>query len=127
MKAQELLGRVRDLKPAISKRAAECERLRRLPDETFRDFQEAGLFRWFQPRSFGGDEGDPLPFYQAQMEVGEVCGSSASLASSVYTSGRWGSSPKRLVARCGATTVPRRSPLASLLREKSIALPAAIG
>jgi len=77
MKPQELLGRVRDLKPVIAKRAAECEKLRRLPDETFRDFQEAGLFRWFQPLSFGGDEGDPLPFYQAQMEVGEVCGSSA--------------------------------------------------
>lgn len=77
MTAAELLGRVRDLKPAIATRAAECERLRRLPDETFRDFQEAGLFRWFQPRSFGGNEGDPLPFYQAQMEVGEVCGSSA--------------------------------------------------
>jgi 3-hydroxy-9,10-secoandrosta-1,3,5(10)-triene-9,17-dione monooxygenase len=77
MKAQQLLGRVRDLKPVIAKRAAECEKLRRLPDETFRDFQEAGLFCWFQPRSFGGDEGDPLSFYQAQMEIGEVCGSSA--------------------------------------------------
>ena len=51
MTAAELLGRVRDLKPAIATRAAECERLRRLPDETFRDCQEAGLFRWFQPRS----------------------------------------------------------------------------
>jgi hypothetical protein len=54
MKPQELLGRVRDLKPVIAKRAAECEKLRRLPDETFRVFQEAGLFRWFQPLSFGG-------------------------------------------------------------------------
>jgi len=77
MNARELLGRVRDLKPAIAKRATECERLRRLPDETFREFQEAGLFRWLQPRSFGGDEGDPLVFYQAQMEVAEACASSA--------------------------------------------------
>jgi 3-hydroxy-9,10-secoandrosta-1,3,5(10)-triene-9,17-dione monooxygenase len=77
MNAAQLLGTVRDLKPVIAKRAADCERLRRLPDETFRDFQEAGLFRWFQPRTFGGDEGDPLSFYQAQMEIGEVCGSSA--------------------------------------------------
>ena len=77
MKSQELLGRVRELKPAIAARAAECEQLRRLHADTFRDFQDAGLFRWFQPKSYGGDEGDPLTFYQAQMEVGEVCASSA--------------------------------------------------
>src|SRR6188472_2508562 len=105
MTAAELLGTVRDLKPAIAKRAAECEKLRRLPDDTFRDFQEAGLFRWFQPRSFGGDEGEPLPFYQAQMEVGEVCGSSAwVLGSSAFTCGRWGSFPSKRGATYGETT-----------------------
>ena len=77
MNARELLGRVRELKPAIAARAAECETLRRLHDDTFRDFQEVGLFRWFQPHGYGGEEGDPLTFYRAQMEVGEVCGSSA--------------------------------------------------
>ena len=77
MKAQELLGRVRELKPAIAARASECEKLRRVPDETFQEFQAAGLFRWLQLKSYGGLEGDPLVFYQAQMEVAEVCASSS--------------------------------------------------
>jgi hypothetical protein len=47
MKPQELLGRVRDLKPVIAKRAAECEKLRRLPDETFRDFKRPVCFAGF--------------------------------------------------------------------------------
>ena len=77
MKAQELLGRVRELKSGIAARAVECERLRRLPDETFRELQEVGVFRWMQLNSYGGLEGDPLVFYQAQMEVAEACASSA--------------------------------------------------
>src|SRR5262245_28751831 len=79
MKAQELLGRVRDLKRLIAKRATDCEKLLRLPDETYRVVQEAGLFRWFPLMCYGGHEGQALPFYQAQMEVGEVCASSASV------------------------------------------------
>jgi len=71
------LGRVRDLLPVLRERAAEAEKLRRLPDETFADFQEAGLFRALQPRRYGGYELDPDVFYQAIMEVGTVCGSSA--------------------------------------------------
>jgi len=71
------LGRVRDLLPVLRERAPAAERLRRLPDETFADFQEAGLFRALQPRRWGGYELDPGVFYQAVIEVGTVCGSSA--------------------------------------------------
>src|SRR5437762_11344689 len=71
------LNLVRDLLPAVRERAAGAEKLRRLPDETFADFQEAGLFRALQPRRYGGYELDPATFYQAVMEVGAVCGSSA--------------------------------------------------
>ena len=35
------------------------------------------LFRALQPRRYGGYELDPATFYQAVMEVGTVCGSSA--------------------------------------------------
>ena len=45
MTPDEYLGRVRALLPALRERAARAEQLRRLPDETFADFQEAGLFR----------------------------------------------------------------------------------
>ena len=68
---------MRALLPALRERAARAEKLRRLPDETFADFQEAGLFRALQPKRYGGYELDPGTFYQAVMEVGAVCGSSA--------------------------------------------------
>jgi 3-hydroxy-9,10-secoandrosta-1,3,5(10)-triene-9,17-dione monooxygenase len=76
MTPEEFLGRVRALLPAIRERAARAEQLRRLPDETFADFQEAGLFRAMQPKRYGGFELDPEFFYQAITEVGAVCGSS---------------------------------------------------
>src|SRR5215813_8306844 len=77
MTPEEYIGRVRALLPVLRERAAEAERLRRLPDETFADFQEAGLFRALQPKRYGGYELDPDIFYQAVIEVGTVCGSSA--------------------------------------------------
>jgi 3-hydroxy-9,10-secoandrosta-1,3,5(10)-triene-9,17-dione monooxygenase len=71
------LDRVRGLIPVLRERAADAEQLRRLPDETFADFQELGLFRALQPKRYGGYELDPDIFYQAVVEVGTVCGSSA--------------------------------------------------
>jgi len=77
MTPEMYLERVRTLLPALRERAAYAEQLRRLPDETFEDFQEAGLFRCLQPKRWGGYELDPGTFYQAIIEVGTVCGSSA--------------------------------------------------
>jgi 3-hydroxy-9,10-secoandrosta-1,3,5(10)-triene-9,17-dione monooxygenase len=71
------LERVHALLPVLRERTALAEQLRRLPDETFEDFQEAGLFRALQPKRYGGYELDPGTFYQAVMDVGTVCGSSA--------------------------------------------------
>jgi len=71
------LERVRALLSVLRERAPGAEKLRRLPNETFADFQEAGLFRALQPKRYGGYELDPGIFYQAVMEVGTVCGSSA--------------------------------------------------
>ncbi len=77
MTPEEYLNRVRALIPAIRDRAPSIEQLRRLPDETFKEFQEAGLFRGMQPRRYGGYELDPGVFFQAGIEIGTVCGSSA--------------------------------------------------
>ena len=77
MTPETYLERVRALLPVLGERAAHAERLRRLPEETFNDFQEAGLFRCLQSKRYGGYELDPGTFYQAVMEVGAVCGSSA--------------------------------------------------
>ncbi|PWU23805.1 MAG: flavin-dependent monooxygenase [Candidatus Rokuibacteriota bacterium] len=71
------LERVRELVPAVRERARRAEQLRQLPDETFKDFQAAGLFRCLQPRRYGGYELDPATLYRAIMELGAVCGSSA--------------------------------------------------
>ena len=77
MTPEAYIDRVRSLLPALRERAPRAEQLRRLPDETFADFQEAGLFRALQPKRYGGYELDPGTLYQAVMEVGTVCGSSA--------------------------------------------------
>jgi 3-hydroxy-9,10-secoandrosta-1,3,5(10)-triene-9,17-dione monooxygenase len=76
MTPETYLDRVRALLPAVRERAAQAEKLRRLPDETFADFQEAGLLRALQPKRYGGYELDPGVFYQAVTEVAAVCGSS---------------------------------------------------
>ena len=76
MTPEEYLKRVRDLLPVLRERAPHAEKLRRLPDQTFSDFQEAGLFRCIQPKRWGGYELDPETFYQAIVETSAVCGSS---------------------------------------------------
>ena len=70
MTPDEFLGRVRELLPAVRERAPRAEQLRHLPDETFADFQEAGLFRCLQPKRYGGFELDPGVLYRAVTEVG---------------------------------------------------------
>jgi 3-hydroxy-9,10-secoandrosta-1,3,5(10)-triene-9,17-dione monooxygenase len=52
----ELWGRAEALLPTLKERAARSEELRRIPDETLRDFHEAQLFRIHQPRRIGGAE-----------------------------------------------------------------------
>jgi 3-hydroxy-9,10-secoandrosta-1,3,5(10)-triene-9,17-dione monooxygenase len=44
------------LLPKLRERAARCEELRRLPDDTLRDFHDARLFRIHQPKRIGGEE-----------------------------------------------------------------------
>jgi alkylation response protein AidB-like acyl-CoA dehydrogenase len=53
--AAEMVDRARALVPVLRERQEECERLGRMPDETSRDFVEAGFYRILQPRRFGGD------------------------------------------------------------------------
>jgi 3-hydroxy-9,10-secoandrosta-1,3,5(10)-triene-9,17-dione monooxygenase len=52
----ELWKRAESLLPRLKERAARCEELRRLPDETLRDFHDAKLFRIHQPKRVGGEE-----------------------------------------------------------------------
>ena len=56
MTGTELWSKAEALLPKLKERAAKCEELRRLPDETLRDFHDAQLFRIHQPRRVGGAE-----------------------------------------------------------------------
>lgn len=74
---QELFGRAEELLPVLRERARRCEELRRMPEETVRDFHDSGLFRFQQPKRVGGSE---LPLSAAVTFgalVGRVCASSA--------------------------------------------------
>ncbi|HTV88223.1 MAG TPA: flavin-dependent monooxygenase [Stellaceae bacterium] len=73
--SEEYLARVRALLPAVKERVARAEQLRRLPEETFADFQGAGLFRAIQPKRWQGYELDPATFFQAIVETSAVCAS----------------------------------------------------
>src|SRR5438876_10841620 len=65
----DYLARVRALLPAVGERAVRAEQLRRLPDETFKDFQAAGLFRCIQPKRYEGYELDR----SEERRVGKEC------------------------------------------------------
>ena len=72
----ELVARARALRPVLRARQAECEEQGRLPDETARDYVEAGFFRVLQPRRFGGYEFDLETFLRVTVELSRGCPSS---------------------------------------------------
>ncbi|HVA12547.1 MAG TPA: acyl-CoA dehydrogenase family protein [Stellaceae bacterium] len=73
----ELTGRARALVPALRQRALETERLRRLPDATIADLQDADLFRLFQPARYGGIEAPFRAFVDIGATLGRGCGSTS--------------------------------------------------
>jgi 3-hydroxy-9,10-secoandrosta-1,3,5(10)-triene-9,17-dione monooxygenase len=73
----ELWGRAEQLLPALRERAARCEELRRMPDETLRDLHDARLFRMQQPRRIGGSELDFVAVVTFGALLARACASSA--------------------------------------------------
>lgn len=74
---EELYGRAEQLLPVLRERAARCEELRRMPEETLRDFHDSGLFRFQQPRSVGGSELDFVAAITIGALLARGCASSA--------------------------------------------------
>lgn len=72
-----LIARARALLPAIAARTAEADARRDLPPETVAEIRDAGLFRSFQPRGWGGLELDPRTVLDIQNVFAEVCVSTA--------------------------------------------------
>lgn len=56
------LGRARELLPRIAATAAEIERSRRVPEDLLDALHQAGFYRMFIPRRYGGGEVHPLAF-----------------------------------------------------------------
>jgi 3-hydroxy-9,10-secoandrosta-1,3,5(10)-triene-9,17-dione monooxygenase len=73
----ELWGRAQELLPVLRGRAARCEELRRVPDESLRDFHDAGLFRVYQPRRIGGPELEFTTVVTFGALLARACASSA--------------------------------------------------
>jgi 3-hydroxy-9,10-secoandrosta-1,3,5(10)-triene-9,17-dione monooxygenase len=76
-RAQELMQAARAMAPALRERSGQCKALRRVPDETIADFQQAGFFKVLQPEQWGGYAMDPQVFYALGLEVAKHCMSSA--------------------------------------------------
>ncbi len=74
---EALLERAQNLLPVLRERAPHAEELRRLPEETEKDFHETGLFRMVQPARVGGAELDYGILVDIGAMVGRACGSSA--------------------------------------------------
>ena len=74
---EELLDRARRLAPLLKERAGKAERLRRVPDETIRDYKAAGLIRATQPKRFGGYEIDWDTLCEISQILASACGSQA--------------------------------------------------
>jgi 3-hydroxy-9,10-secoandrosta-1,3,5(10)-triene-9,17-dione monooxygenase len=77
MGVDALVDRAMALAPILKERAPLSQELRRIPDDTIRDFQEADFFRMLQPASYGGLEVHPNAFFDVQMAVASACPSSA--------------------------------------------------
>jgi 3-hydroxy-9,10-secoandrosta-1,3,5(10)-triene-9,17-dione monooxygenase len=75
---EELVSRAESMVPRLQQRAAETERLGRIPDETIAEFTDAGFFRAFVPRRYGGYELDyGLTQVELCNQIGRGCASSA--------------------------------------------------
>jgi 3-hydroxy-9,10-secoandrosta-1,3,5(10)-triene-9,17-dione monooxygenase len=71
--AEEMVQRARDMVPTLRERQTHAEEIGRLPDETSREFIEAGFYRILQPRRFGGYEFDLPTFTRVAIELARGC------------------------------------------------------
>ncbi len=74
--AADALACARALTPALRERAARCETLRVIPEETIEDLHESGLLKLMVPRRFGGAELGFTELVTTGAELAAACGSS---------------------------------------------------
>jgi len=74
---QDIVARAEALAPVLRERAAEAERLRRVPDETMADLIAAGLTRIVKPSRHGGYDMGWDVLCRSSMALAQGCGSQA--------------------------------------------------
>ena len=74
---QHVIESARAMIPRLRERAAETEKLRRVPDATIEEFHQAGLFRILQPHRVGGFEFHPSIYLDVCGEIARGCASSS--------------------------------------------------
>src|SRR5881296_2677882 len=73
----EAMRRARALVPVLRERADRAEALREMQKETVDDLHRAGLFRFHQPRRWGGMELPFVALFDIPAEIGRGCASTA--------------------------------------------------
>jgi 3-hydroxy-9,10-secoandrosta-1,3,5(10)-triene-9,17-dione monooxygenase len=73
----EMMARAAKLVPTLHERAAEAEKLRRLPEANVAALKEAGIFKVLQPRRYGGYEMSLHTHIDVVAEIARGCGSTA--------------------------------------------------
>jgi 3-hydroxy-9,10-secoandrosta-1,3,5(10)-triene-9,17-dione monooxygenase len=81
--SEKFLNGIAALLPQIRTRAAETERLGRVPDDIVQALTEVGVFRAVQPRQWGGLELDLATFYEGMVLIASACASTGWVASVV--------------------------------------------
>ena len=74
-KIERIWERTRALRPIIEAHRAEGDGLHRLPDAIARAFAEANVYRLLLPKEFGGEELDPITYYDVVEEISSYDGS----------------------------------------------------
>ena len=75
--AATLIARAKALVPVLREREAAASAARQVPEETIRDFTDAGFFRILQPARYGGYEMSPDVYCSVARTLAEGCMSSA--------------------------------------------------
>jgi 3-hydroxy-9,10-secoandrosta-1,3,5(10)-triene-9,17-dione monooxygenase len=112
---EKLVGAARELVPVLRDRARKTEQLRRVPDETICDLQDAGLFKILQPARYGGYEADLATYFDVVLALSAADGSvgwvysvllvqtwALSLMDPQASEEVWGSDPSTLMSSASA-------------------------
>lgn len=107
----DILARVARVAPAIKEASIQIEQDRRIPLDLLKALHKEKLFRLLLPKDFGGEEVDPLTFFQAISAIAEndastswcLCQANGCSTASAYVEPHvaetiWGNDPKAVVA-----------------------------